>query len=271
MPFTKNSTATNSSRSLSGFWSDCPIDAIRNGSVDGFYHFDDFVMFEPKGSGFSVAAIGHGYKGYTSTGGAIADALVPGGALTFSSDGDDEGAALVGIQSCVQVSTAHKNMWFEARIKTSTITDTKHGIFCGLMETVTPSTSIPIISGTALGPLADKNFIGFHRLEADGDMLDCVHKADGVTQVTDLADAITLVADTYVNVGIKWDLAAGYLYFYKNGVVVKSVASSLVGASASPTSFPNDIPLTFCFGVANATGTTPGNSTIDWWACSQLL
>ena len=266
MPFTNNGTYQNTSRLLSGFWNDCPIDAIRNGSVDGVYVFDDFAIGGSAGSAFSVATNGL-YQAYTSSGGAIAAVAGPGGALAFSSDGDNEGAAIVSSTPSLLISTAAKTAWFEARIKTSTIADTKHGFFCGLIETITASVTVPI---AAAGTLADQNFIGFHRLEGDGDMIDCVHKADGQTQATDLADAITLVADTYVKVGIKWHAGDSNLYFYKNGVVVKTLAGSAVGSAASVVTFPSDAYLGLCFAVLNATGTTPGNSSLDWWAMSQL-
>ena len=48
------------------------------------------------------------------------------------------------------------------------------------------------------------------------------------------------------------------------------VASYLVTSTAG-NPFPNDIALGFAFAVLNATGTTPGTSTIKYVRMAQLL
>ena len=227
----------------------------------GWADFDDFTN-GPVVAAAAEAQYGD-YKGFASTGGTAAATAARGGVLTFSSDGDDEGASLAQRNTAYQIDLGLGAFAFEARFKTSTIADTKHGIFVGMLDAATLSATVPI---AAAGTLADENFVGFHRLEGDGDKLDTVYKADGVTQVTVKEDAITLVADTYVKVGMVFDPSTKLLTFYKNGT---PLADTKAIPTADGTDFPNDVTLGFVFAVLNATATTPGSSALDWFCVAQ--
>jgi hypothetical protein len=246
----------------SSIWGDCPVEAIRAGDENGILVFDDFE-FGPIVAAGAEAATGL-YKGFASTGGSVAAGDEWGGTLVLSSDGDNEGASFGMRNFPFQISRSHGKFWFECRIKTSTITDTKHGIFVGLIDNSTLSATVPI---AADGTLADENFVGFHRLEGDGDYFDTVYKADGVTQVSVGADAIQIAADTYVKLGMKFDPRTNKLTFYKNGVIAGATKTI---PSAAGTDFPNDVRLGLVIAVLNATGTTPGETEIDWWRCAQV-
>lgn len=253
-------TARNPSQSL---WGDCPVLEIIEGSRAGWHFFDDFLAFPNAATNTSEANLGV-YKYFTSDGADIADSDEVGGVVDFSSDGDNEGASLATVQLPYQIDLSTGDFWFEARIKSSTITDTKHGFFVGLLDSATLSATVPI---AAAGTLADENFVGFHRLEGDGDKLDTVYKADGVTQVTVATDAITLVADTYVKVGMRYNARTEKLTFYKDGVPLTDTKTI---PSADGTDFPNDVRMGLCFALLNATATTPGSSSMDWWKAAQL-
>jgi hypothetical protein len=244
-------------------WKDCPIREIEDGTIEGWYDKDDFMSFVPVSAG-AVASFG-GYYGFADTGGTVVVADEVGGAVTLSSDGDNEGASIARQVKPFQISRSHGKLWFEARVKTSTITDTKHGFFLGLIDTATLSATVPI---AAAGTLADENFVGFHRLEGDGDQVDVVYKADGVTQVTVEADSldVALVADTYTKLGFIYNPADYVLTFYQNGV--KTTSYTVVAAEG--TDFPNDVRMGFVLAVLNATGTTPGSTTIDKFRIYQL-
>lgn len=243
-------------------WADCPAAEISRGLVDGVHIYDDF------GNGPQVAAGAEadygGYRGFASTGGSVADGGEWGGTLALSSDGDDEGAGLRSGCAPFQIDLNQGKFWFEARVKTSTIADTKHGIFLGLTESTAITATSPI---AAAGTLADINFVGFHRLEGDGDMFDTVYKANGVTQVTLQADAVTIVADTYVKLGMVFDPRTNVLTFYKNGVPLSTTKTIPAGDG---TDFPNDVRLGLLISVLNATASTPGSTEIDWWRAAQL-
>tara|TARA_R110000868_G_scaffold142082_3_gene359183 strand:+ start:358 stop:1179 length:822 start_codon:yes stop_codon:yes gene_type:complete len=244
-------------------WKDCPLREIRDGTTEGWLDEDDFMSFVPVPAG-SVATAG-GYYGFADTGGTVVVGDEVGGSVVLSSDGDNEGASIARQTKCFQISRSHGKLWFEARVKSSTITDTKHGFFLGLIDTCTQSATVPI---AAAGTLADENFVGFHRLEGDGDQVDAVYRADGVTQVTVEADTldVALVADTYTKLGMIYNPADYVLTFYQNGV--KTTSYTVVAAAG--TDFPNDVRLGFVFAVLNATGTTPGSSSIDKFRIAQL-
>ena len=251
-------------------WKDCPWADLRANRNKGFAFEDYFSVFGWPGSASGGAVSGQcgPYPCYVYQGGSIAPADLQGGGITFSSDGDNEGAAMWGYATPMKLTSTLKKAWFEASIKSSTITDTKHGLFCGLTESYAPTTGVPIGTDDLL---ADKNLIGFHRLAGDGDMLDVVWKADGQTQVTALADAITLVADTFMKVGFYFNPdadQANRITFFYNGTPLTTYATSTQMAALA---FPSDITLGLVFGVMNATGTTPGSSTLRWWRMAQQI
>lgn len=257
------STTEDSSRGPSNnIWADCPVLEIIRDPGKGIYFFDDFVATPNVAAG---AEANYGiYKGFASTGGSVTEGSSIFGEKTLSSDGDDEGASLATVSKPFKIARGQGRFWFEARVKTSTTTDTKHGMFVGLIDTSTLSATVPIV---AAGTLADENFVGFHKLEGDGDMLDTVYKADGVSQVSVQTDAITLADDTYVKVGFTFDPSTYKLTFFKNGV---PLATTYTVVAAAGTDFPNDVNLGLVMAVLNATGTAPGNSSIDWWRAAQL-
>lgn len=233
--------------------------------------FQDFTEFPTVAAGAEATIYG-GWKGFASTGGAATVADIVGGGLTLGSDGDDEGVSIGMIHYPFQISRSHGKLVFEARIKTSTIADSKHGFFLGLIDSSTLSATVPI---AAAGTLADENFVGFHRLEGDGDKADFVYKANGVTQVTQLADAATLVADTFTKLGFVFEpaddaLTAFSLRCYQDGVELPQTTTYSV-PSAAGTDFPNDVRLGAVLAILNATGTSPGDSTIDWIRIAQEL
>jgi hypothetical protein len=262
-------------------WEDCPWSDLVEGNVQGVYFFDDFLSFPitpPTTEGNWSQ-----YAMFSSTGGTATAGTGQGGELTIGSDGDNEGASLRTLAVPFKIARTTKKFWFECRVKSSTITDTKHGFFIGLWENVALTATVPI---AAAGTLSDNNFCGFHRLEGDGDQIDTVYKADGVTQVSVQTDALptasVLVADTYIKLGMVFEpdidpmvhdvgltsLGKYNLTFYANGVRLTTRKQI---PSAAGTDFPNDVALGLAFAVLNATGTTPGTSTIDWWRAAQII
>lgn len=257
-----------------GIWHDCPYFAIRDGEIPGTvweFDFNSMPATPPTTEGnfgdFSV---------FTDTGGFINPQT--GGGWVMGSDGDNEGAFIRTRATPFRISRTRKKLWFEARVKASAITDAKNNIFLGMIENVALSAVIPI---TAAGALADKNLVGFQRPESartvagtGGAIFNTVYKADGVTAVTVGTDAVTIAADTYVKLGFIFEpgvdstiadvsrtgLGVYNLSFYANGLRLSAYKQI---PSALGTDFPNDIDMSFCFGVLNATATTPGDATID--------
>jgi hypothetical protein len=261
--YLKNLSENTDRQPSPSMWGDCPVEDIISQQRDGYHWWEDF-LFGPLVAAGAETAIGAYYKGFASTGGLVASGDEVGGTVVFSSDGDDEGASLGSRNFPFQISNSHGKLWFEIRLKTSTIEDTKHGFFVGLIDSSALSATVPI---AADGTLADENVVGFHRLEGDGDKIDTRYKADGVAAVTVGTDAITLVADTYVKLGMKYDPSDRKLRFYKNGMELADAKSI---PAASGTDFPNDVRLGLVIAMLNATATAPGNLEVDWVRIAQL-
>lgn len=250
-----------------GIWDDCPWGDIKDGLVKGIaYEFDFATM--PITPPTTEGNFGD-FTAFSSTGGTMAP-VTDGHGWAFGSDGDNEGASFRTRVTPFKIIRTGYKFWWEAQVKSSTIADTKHGIFCGMMEDAALTATVPI---AADGTLADQNLFGFHRLEGDGDYFDTVYKANGVTAVTVQADAAVMVADTYQNLGMKYEPREDpfladpngsgtlkyNLFFYNNGLRLSSYKQI---PSAAGTDFPNDVYMGFVFAVLNATGSTPGTSAI---------
>lgn len=260
-------------------WGNCPWEEIKERQQVGCWFWDDFMS-----SNITVQTTegdwnaGNAYSQFSDTGGTItADTTELGGAVAIGSDGDNEMCSFRTTIAPFKLAYGGKKFWFEARILTSTIADTKHDIFIGLMENVALSSGIPI---TTSGALADKNLVGFFRPESakgaagtGGATINTMYKCDGVTAVTVQNDITTLVASTYVKLGMIFDpdkdnAGPNTLSFYVNGTRCSTVKTV---PSAAGTDFPNDINLGLVFAIMNATGSSPGTSSIDWWRAAQLF
>lgn len=267
----KNRATTGSNADFSDHvWGDCPLGGLRDNSVSGWLFEDDFLSF-PVTPATTEGNWGQ-YAQFSSTGGTITAGTGQGGEAIFASDGDNEGASIRTLATPFKINRSTKKLWFGARVKFSTITDTKNGVFFGLMENAALTATVPI---AADGTIADQNLVGFWRREGDGDAVDTIYRANGVAMAAVGADAVTIAADTYVVFEMKYepdpDLHVGTKYlltFYANGV---RLADTKQIPSTDGDDFPNDVALGLVFAVLNATGSTPGNATLDKWRCAQLL
>lgn len=253
-------------------WKHIPRGEILENPQKGIYLFDDFHDLPAHGStasGVVSGALGR-YSHYIYQGGGITGGNLTGGVggvAVFASDGDNEGAAIGPQVGGFNLAAAKGKFAYEARVKFSTIADTKFGAFLGLLEGGAIAAGVPLATD---GTLADKNFIGFHRLEGDGDQLDFVWKADGVTQVSHITDAIELVADTWIKIGFLFEpvaVDARKITILKNGVPLSTFVTTALMAAAA---FPSDIALGPAIATMNATGSTPGNMSVDWHSAAQL-
>lgn len=264
-------------------WGDCPIVEIEEDCSVGMLFFDDFLN-QPNVAAGAQALYGN-YYGFASTGGSATEPTQAagaqlGGIKVLSSGSDNDGVSIQTVSKPFEIDRTNngRKFWFEARIQTSTIADTKHDIFLGLIENCTLSATVPI---TAAGALADQNMVGFFRPETSrsgagtgGAIMNVVYKANGVTAVTLAQDAVALTAGTWVKLGMTFSPSKSqpgkwYLQFYANGVEI--VAAQYQVPTAQGTDFPNDVGLGPVFAIVNATGSSPGSSQIDWWQMAQLF
>ena len=266
-------------------WADCPWHDLKEGRVAdkiGWCDHYDFSKFRPSTNVNAAEAYwADGYMLFGSDGASVAVLDALGGGATFGSDGDNEGVGLRDVGGPFQISRSHGDLWFEVCLRTSTITDTKHGFFVGLTTSTAITATSPI---AAAGTLADINFVGFHRLEGDGDQIDIVYKADGQTQVSLKTDALSgstyrggtvpsaLAADTDIRLGMYFD-ATGHpkgnsrVLFFVNGIELPD-GYNVTATAGNP--FPNDVRLGRTFSLLNATASTPGTTSLRWWRAAQL-
>lgn len=260
-------------------WGDCPFDDILSDLNVGYGFSDDFMSYGktvPTTEGtFGV------YKAFTSTGGRLADTVGGlGGQLGIDSDGDDEGASIQCGSAPFRISNSDKALWFEARVKISSIANTKADMFVGLMELAALTATVPITAttgttGSGQAAMADQNLVGWLHpggaITANGGSTGSpIYKANGVTAVAVQAAPATFVADTFIKLGMKWepkaDGSAGILSFWVNGA---KQTTTYTMATAAGTDFPNDVYLSPVFAILN-TAASVTTGTIDWWRCVQL-
>ncbi len=264
-----------------GVWNGFPVQGIRNGLISGFVREWWAGSIKPSSNINAAEAYwDQGLRAFGDNGASLTYFAGPGSdnGMTFASDGDNEGAGIRDQLCQVKLSRADWMFALELALETSTIADTKNGFFVGLQDNTAITATSPI---AAAGTLADVNFVGFHRLEGDGDKLDLVYKADGVTQVTVQADAITLAADTEIKLGLTFrpapdfDTSSNFIFrWWHDGLPVAETSSShgyKQIPSAAGTDFPNDVAMGFIATLLNATGTTPGNMTLKRVRYGQMF
>jgi hypothetical protein len=242
-------------------WADCPwleIEAQVAQGNGGYSFFDDFVNFPDHLTNVDDGAAQRGaYSTNQTNGVVIGNSAEVGGALFMNSAASNQQGTVRAGGASFNLATTSKKLWFEARVKVGTIADTQNGVLLGLYEDVAITDTLPI---AANGTLATEVFVGFHRLEGDGDQFDLVH-SDGSTATTLKADAITLVADTYVKVGMVFE--SDTITFYKDGGALDDTLS--VGA----TEYPDATTLGPLITIQGAASETTG-VTLDWWRVAQL-
>lgn len=261
-------------------WGRCPWPQILGGAVNGTTFYDDFSSFNitPATTEGNWAAA-QGYAQFSGTGGtitapAISAATTAGIAstgITIGSDDDNEGVGIRTLSTPFAFNRTAQKMWFECRVKKSSIANTILEFFIGFMENTALTSTVPIT--TTAATLADKNLFGFYSKENAGSNCSVSYKCDGVTAVDISTTEITFVADTYTKLGFKYEPsgdAAGtnILSFYQDGT---RLASTKQIPTAAGTDFPNDIAMGPVLATRNAAGTSPGTVTIQWWRAAQLL
>jgi len=248
---------------LSAFWEDCPMTAIKNDPGLGYYIEDDFVDM---GLSPTITTIISGQGRYLLFGGAGAtitpDAALGGGAKLLLTD-NDQAVSITTKQTPFQITSGAGSLWFEAKIKTSTITTAEQAWICGLMDSTPQTAIVPLTAG---GAIADLNIVGFHHPEANTTAFDASYKANAVAIVEVNSDIGTLKAGTYVKLGFKFDTLNNVLSFYVDGVL-QTTGKTIPDNTG--TDFPADVLLAPVIGALAATDDEE-TLTMDWWKCFQL-
>ena len=242
-----------------GLWSTCPWMDYAMDPTKGMAYFNDFNGSHALANNQTKTYLAGGVSGFTgaTAGSTISNiATDPNGVLKLATTTDNETVAiqvLGALDTAGQfVLTSGKKSWWETRIKAKNITDAKFGLFCGFVE---PGTLAQDGVMTTTGTLQDKDYIGFLRVEADGDKLDTVHRKASGAAVVIQADAVSLVADTYIKVGAYCDGTT--VTFYANG---EALTSTCLLATAT---VPTGEEMAFQF-ILNAGHGDDCDAHIDW-------
>ena len=252
-------TEDTNNRPSRNIWKGSPFADIRDGYKGGTAIYDKF-NHGPAAAASTTYVSGGGYRLSTGAGCTIAGDPAQGGGVIMTTGASNTQAAFASFNQPFQITAGAKDFWWEARVEFDAITDAQTGWLMGLADSTALSATVPI---TAAGAIADLNIVGFHRDEADGDMLDTVYRANGVAAVTVAANAVTLVAATAVKIGMHFDSTNNVLTFYKNGV---ALADTKTIPDNTGTDFPADVTLGLVMaGVSAATGT----NTVSWIRACQ--
>ena len=261
-------------------WGDCPIEAIKNGTVIGRFFQDDFTGPCPntdaglyEGAGESC---GLGYLFYGDTGvllkakAGAEEAVVQASTLDTT---QDESVMSTGSPSFMVSDTASeaKKLWFEARVKKSTIANNGMAMFVGLGWDHGSGVSVAqtlCLTDTAAA-LGAFSFIGFHVDQADGDSIDFTYKAESQTAVVTISGLDVVVANTFLKLGFVYDPNAEdekKIAVYLNNVKQTTYVTKTNIAAAT---FPDAEPLAMVWDAKVGSGAT-GTAELDWWRGCQL-
>lgn len=272
MPTIVEHRGQNSGRGPSpAIWADFDkADLLRPGLSN--HVFDDFVNVASDVSLYYHSS-GNVWKTIEDTGSTVAQLATAGriGALALTTDSTDNdeiymqyGSATTNLFK-LDASSGTK-FWYECRFKVSVITDSTYDLIVGLAEEGAAAAD----AITDADAYVDKDFIGFRVPAADGNGLDVFWKKSGQTEVELIADAATLVADTYVKVGLVFDPNESVdkrLKFYVNGTELSTYGTYTQMAAAT---FPSGEELTPFFALKAASGAVRV-LTIDWVRAAQII
>jgi len=247
-----DSLRENTSRGPSNtIWHNCPVLSFIEDPGKGTHFFDDFETWTDGGSPWKTTKT-------TSTIVRLADET--GGVIQHNNSitndsgavmvlGDDVGA------SYVITKDNGKKLWFECRLKVSSLATNAGNVFVGLCEEslATATTDIIAIGDTIVAV----DHVGFAILAADPSGVDVVHGINGTasTQLIDNFD--TVVADTYMKLGLYFD-GKNTISFYLNGL--KSATTVLANA----TNFPTGEELALYIVSTVGSGSIAYKAEFDW-------
>lgn len=236
-----------------GLWQHCEGD-IGDPSWVGFHEdFEDWDQTAGAGKFMSLVVGNSGSAALTTdeVGGVVA--------IATGSTIDDEATLVSGDNTAGFCKfSAGLKVFFEARIKVAAITNT-YGFFCGLAEEALGGT---LFSGSDV--MESKDYVGWRVVGADGDIIEPVYLTAAGTEAVIKADAVTLVADTYVKLGFGMWRDDQVAWFHNGAQIASCDVTHPVAIGTS--GFPDGEEMAAYAGIhtlANAAKT----AEIDWVRC----
>lgn len=227
--------------------------ALMAGHIGGVYDFDDFTHLPATANRYTLVEADGSIAGLVTE---------TGGVLRMTSGGTDNNECYIGggVDEFMlgKFDAGQGRLAFEARVRFQETL--LQGAYIGLGEEAFSAANAMVDDTMAL---VDKDFVGFHILDADSDGLDAVHQtASGGGRIVHKDIAQLIVADTWYKLGIAF--IDPTIFWFINGVVVDAT-----GVKESATDFPDGEELHVQFGVKTSEGTTK-RLDIDWWRFAQL-
>jgi hypothetical protein len=249
-----------------GIWGDCPILSILSGSKTGIMVIDDFesggLITSPT---TSAALVGMPYSGFGDAGSTHTDAAELGGAITLTSDGTtNDAVSLFSLTVAFQMGLTKGPLWFEARIKLSSLLTTESGFFLGLADNTAKDSAVPLTDDASA--LADLNLVGWHALDTDVRTIKSCYRANTVAAVDVQSVATAITEATYVKLGFKKNVN-GLVTWYIDNVPQTTEFQVLNDLG---TGFPGDAIMGPCVTIAVGAATGAQTLIMDWWRCVQL-
>jgi len=256
-------------------WADCPILDIIVDPRQGYGIFDDFLTYSSTATTVLNASGLPTFEGDCTIGGTA----IAGGEVALFCTTSNEEAALeaCGAQSAPFVipasTTATSNkLWFECRVKKSTIADSIANFFVGLAS---QGSGVADFIHNDGNDFADVDLLGFVQWEADGDAINVVTQKTGAAFDTIISGVDTAVADTYAKLGFKYDPTAVVgerIKFYVDGAEQTTYVGEASGDATvyiqDTTNFPGGEEMTPVIAVKGGSA-SDYTVTMDWWRCYQ--
>jgi hypothetical protein len=228
------------------FWKDCPpLETFLHDTNRGIFKHEEWNPCPT----FASATSQGGYTAYLDTGATLKrQTSVIDGVLEFTTDTTDEDEINIQADSEMAIFSTTSgeafNCWFECAVSADNITNGAIAWLAGLAQLGVAAADLLT---DATGALADMDFAGFRVLSADADGVDAVYKTSGGSEGVVEEVVHTMVADTFVRLGMKYKLNTQKLHYFVNGSEVCSVDISTSG-------FPDRQYMAPVFGMKSTTG-----------------
>ena len=242
-------------------WADCPVLEMVLDPGRGDHVYDNFAL--------SNIENGDGYQGLGDNAPVyVVDTLE--GRLSVTSGGTDNNQSMlatsVDLGHVSDAAGEEAKMWFEARVKVSSISDM--GLFVGLAAEA--DAAVDFLDDNSADIVTTANCLGFHTATAAPATVRSVYH-NGSGEATAVESGIhTLVADTYVKLGFVFDPdeadAAKKIRFYVNGAETATAVSATNIAAAT---FPDSVNMGLVLTTKTGEAVTK-SLVVDWWRFAQV-
>ena len=257
-------------------WGSCPVESLMLDPSVGTYIFERWDRVQQRAT-MVTTQNSNGYYPLLDTGSTItgSTATTPTTKATWgvrdymilSGDGTDNDQTSMMYSGMTDtptglavLDTGYGKMWYETVVTvTSVVTNAYPNILVGLRDITATANEDMSDAGT---DIADIDYVGYAVWQDDGDALDAIYQTTGSAFATVKATAGTLVASTWVRLGITFDDPT--VTYWVDGANVGTVDINTSG-------FPDGEALTPFWLAKVGTSGTATTMNVGWWRFAQLF